>query len=302
MTVSAVAVPIPPNSNMDRAMFVWVGTAGSAGDPISTDAKINSLLSWCTNHGINVLFLDMWGYLGGGNWSTAHYQQMQKVIHYAHASGIRVMALAGNTDWGQNQQWVANNILRPIAQFNALADIGTNDDGCFDGLMLDAEYWTGSYTSADPIGLCDLMNAARRVLNIPVGCFATQWLADSSSAALTITYNGVTQLEGFCLMDNADFVAVACYNNNSTTQINMFSNWFNYASATGSKRNFGLYCGSETGQGLGTQSYWTGSSGALATMETAHTAISSNFLASPNTNMSFRGQCIDPYSSYSQMT
>ena len=103
-------------------------------------------------------------------------------------------------------------------------------------------------------------------------------------------------------MDCADFVAVACYNNTSTTQIAMFQNWFNYASATGEADNLGLFCGSETGQGLGTQSYWTGSPGALATMETAHTAISNAFTAAPNTNCSFRGQCIDPYSSYDQMT
>lgn len=305
MTVSAVAVPVPPNSNLDRAMFVWCGSAGSAGDPLATDAKQQALLNWCASTGVNLLFLDMWGYLGGGNWSTAHVTTMQKFIHFAHASGIRVYALAGNSDWGHNQQWVMNNIIRHIAQYNMLSTaVTTNGGSAFDGFIYDAEYWTVSgYTVDEPMGLCDLMLATKKVLNLPVGCFATQWLADPASAALSFSYNsGPVQLEGLNLMDCADFVAVACYNNQSATQIAMFQNWFNYASQTGSAKNLGLLCGSETGQGLGSQSYWTGASGALAAMESAHTAISQAFTAAPNTNCSFLGQCIDPYSSYSQMT
>ena len=304
MTVSAVAVPTPPNNNLDRAMFVWCGAAGSAGDPLATDVKQQNLLNFCASNGVNVLFLDIWGYLGGGNWSTAHYQSMTKFVHYAHASGIRVMALAGNTDWGQNQQWVMNNIVRHVAQYNALADSAstTNDAAAFDGLMLDVEYWTvPGYSAADPQGLCDLMKACKAILNVPVGCFATQWLADPLSAALSFSYaGGPTQLEGLNLMECADFVAVGCYYNNSAQQIATFQNWFNYASQSG--RNSGLWCGSETGQGLGAQSYWTGSPGAKATMETAHSAISTSFTAAPNTNASFRGQCVDAYASYSLMT
>lgn len=305
MTVSAVAVPVPPNSNLDRAMFVWCGSAGSAGDPLSTDAKMQSLLNWCSSKGVNLLFLDMWGYLGGGNWSVAHVTTMQKFIHFAHLSGIRVYALAGNIDWGQNQQWVMNNIIRHIAAYNMLSvSTTTNGGSAFDGLIFDAEYWTVSgYTTADPIGLCDLMLATKRILALPVGCFATQWLADPASSALSFSYNsGPNQLEGLNLMECADFVAVACYSNNSTTQTSMFQNWYNYASSTGTADNLGLFCGSETASGLGGQSYWTGTTGALATMETAHTAISSAFTATPNTNCSFRGQCVDPYSAYSQMT
>lgn len=305
MTVSAVAIPTPQNSNMDRAMFVWVPQVGGATDPLSSDANMNSVLSWCTNHGVNVIFLDMYQYLGGGNWSTTHAQTYQKFIHFAHASGIRVMALAGNTDWGHNQQWVANNIIRHIAQYQAYCvNNTTNPNGQFDGVMLDVEYWTVTgYTTTEPVGLCDLMLAMKKVLNIPVGCAATQWLADGTSAALTFSYNGgPTQLEGLNLMDCADFVAVMAYYNSSTTQIATFQNWFNYASQTGEADNIGLWCTSLTDSGQGTASYWTGAAGALATMETAHTAISSSFTASPNTNMSFRGQAINDYASYSQMT
>lgn len=314
MTITALsAPPTPPNANADRAMFVWInGAAGNASDPIKNDANIQSLLTFCGNNGVNLVYLDVYPYIGGGNWSPA---QLARAVRYLKASGIRVYALCGNTDWAHNQQWVATNILRKIANYQTIQDgltisgLSGTGGAAFDGLIFDVEYWTvPAYTSVEPIGLCDLMLAAKQYLDIPVGCFATQWLADGTSAALTITYNGLTQLEGLHLMDHADFVAVACYFNNATAQINTFTNWFNYASVTAANRNLGLFCGSETQSGLGTSSYWTGSPGAKAAMETAHTAVSAAFTASPNTNMSFRGQCIDPYSpasptqGYAQMT
>lgn len=301
MAVSAVTIPVPQNSNMDRAMFVWIASVGGANDPLSNDSNMQSLLNFCTNNGVNVLFLDIWVYLGGSNWSTAHAASFQKFIHYAHASGIRVLALAGNTDWGHNQQWVMTNIVKNLAQYQAYcANASTNTCGFFDGVILDAEYWTVSgYTSVEPAGMCDLMRAMRSVLNIPVGFAPTFWLADSTSAALTFTYNGVNQLEGLHLMDNADFCVVQDYYNNSTSQIANFQNWYNYASASG--KNLGLYCASLTDSGAGTSSYWTGAAGAKATMESNHTTISNSF-TSAGTDASFRGQAIEQYSSYKNMT
>lgn len=308
MTVTAVTPPTPPNSNLDRSMFVWCGTAGSAGDPLSTDAKIQSLLNFCASNGINLLYLDIWGYLGGGNWSTAHMQTVQKFVHYAHASGIQVWALAGNTDWQHNQQWVMNNIVRHLVQYQALSNSSstTNIDASFDGVMLDVEYWTvPGYTSAEVVGLIDLVKATKRVLNMPVGCCMSQWQADSTSAALTVTYDGDTALEGLIVSRNVDAVAVMCYSNNAAgtdgaTQIAMLQNWFNDASVTGSDRNHGLWCVSltMTGQPAG-QSY---SGETKAKMEQNHTAISTAFTATPNTNACFRGQGVQDYASYSGMS
>jgi hypothetical protein len=302
MTVTAVTIPTPPNSNLDRAMFVWIPQVGGASDPLSSDTNMQNLLNWCTNNGINVLFLDIWVYLGGGNFSTTHAQTFQKFIHFAHASGIRVLALGGNTDWGHNQQWVMANVVKNIAQYQAYcANNSTNTEGGFDGVILDAEYWTvNGYTSTEPTGMCDLMKAMRSVLQLPVGFAPTQWLTDPLSAALSFTYDGYTGLEGYHLMRHADFCVIQAYSNSATTQTSMLQNWFNYASQSGF--NLGLYCASLTDTGQGSASYWTGSAGAKATMETAHTTISGNFTASPNTNASFRGQAIEQYSSYKNMT
>jgi hypothetical protein len=305
MTVTAVTIPTPPNSNEAYSMFVWINSVGGTTDVLNTDANMQSLLNFCSSNGVNVLFMDIWAYLGGGNFTTAHAQSYQKFIHFAHASGIRVYALAGNNDWQHNQQWVFGNIVKNIAQYNTYcASNATNTFGQFDGVILDAEYWTqaGGYTSTDVIGMCDLIKGMKSALNMPVGFTPTVWLADPTSAALTVTYDGYTGLEGQVLMQVADFCAVQNYYNNSTTQINTFDNWFNFASQTGLGYNFGLYCTSLTDSGFGTQSYYTGSAGAKATMTTAQTAVSTAFTASPNTNACFLGNCVEQYNSYKSMT
>jgi len=305
MTVSAVSIPSPPNGNESYSMFVWVPQVGGSSDPMSSDTNMQNLLNFCSTNGINVLYLDIWVYLGGSNFSTSHAQVFQKFIHYAHASGIRVYALAGNNDWGQNQQWVFGNIVKNIAQYNAYCvNNSTNTFGSFDGVVLDAEYWTqsGGYTSTDVVGMCDLIKAMKTALNLPVGFCPAVWLADPTSAALTVTYDGYTGLEGQALMTVADFCCVQTYYNNSTTQISTFQNWFNFASQTGLGYNFGLYCVSLTDNGFGSQSYWTGVAGAKATLTAAQTAISNAFTGSPNTNAAFRGNCVEQYFSYKQMT
>jgi hypothetical protein len=303
MTVTAVTIPNPPNSNESYSMFVWVPQVGGASDPLGSDANMQSLLNFCSNNGVNALFLDTWVYLGGGNFTTGHAQTFQKFIHFAHASGIRVYALSGNYDWQHNQQWVFGNIVKNVAQYNAYCiNNATYPGGQFDGVILDAEYWTqpGGYTAADVTGMCDLIKAMKSALHLPVGFCPADWQANPLSAALTVTYDGYTGLEGEVIATVADFCAVQTYYNNSTTQIGAFQYWFNFASTSGF--NLGLYCVSLTDSGFGSQSYWTGSAGAKATLTAAETAISNAFTASPNTNAAFRGNCVETYASYKQMT
>jgi hypothetical protein len=145
----------------------------------------------------------------------------------------------------------------------------------------------------------------KRVLNLPVGCCMSQWQADPASAALTVTYNGDSDLEGHIVARNVDAVAVMCYSNNNAgtdgaVQIAMFQHWFDDASLAGADRNNGLWCCSltMTGQPAG-QSY---AGETKAKMEQNHTAISAAFTAAPNTNAAFRGQGIQDYASYSGMS
>lgn len=305
MTITPVSPPTPPNGDLERALYVWIPTVGGTYDPMGSSTAMQNFLNFCSTNGVNTVFLDMWLYLGGSNWTSAHATTVQEFLHYCSESGIRVMALAGNTNWGVDQQWVAEDILLPIRNLNLMAQSNTTypSEG-FKGLQYDVEYWTVSGYSAavSGSGLCDLMNASRKYLNIPVGCYADNYLANTSSNAQTYTYNGVTQIEGLQLVANADFVAVACYYDLASYQEPDLQPWFNYASQAGLALNKGLYCGSLTDSGYGSESYYTGASGAKATMEAQHTLISNFFTASPNTNMTFLGQSIEQYSSYDTMT
>jgi hypothetical protein len=195
------------------------------------------------------------------------------------------------------------NIVKNLAQYNSMANDTTtsNDGGKFDGVMLDVEYWTvGGYDAQVQVpAFCDFMASMRKVLDIPVGCFASQWqILDGSGQS--VTYKSKTALEGVHLMDNSDFVCVACYSNNNNgtdgaVQITMFQPWYDYAKAEG--RNFGLWCGSET---IGPASGQTYYGKTKTVMEQNHTAISNAFRST--TNAAFRGQAVHDYKNYSAMS
>jgi hypothetical protein len=275
-------------------MFCWL----SEGDFIATDTAQQNLLNFCGTNGINTLFLDFYNYLGAANWTSTKVTRVKQFIAVAHASGIRVYALCGNADWGTNQSWVLRNVIRRLEDFNLIADTGSsNASSGFDGIMFDVEYWTvGGYNASIEVpALCDLMRAVRRATHLPVGLFATQWL--TSSGAQTVTYNGVTQEEGYHLMDNADFTAVACYSNNNggtdgAVQISQFQPWYDYAEDE--TRNYGLYCTSSTDVGLPLGLSYAGST--KSGMEQNHTTISNQFSASADSV--FLGQAINAYGTY----
>src|SRR5882672_8489428 len=151
--------PVPANGDPHRAMWMWVTNQASQ-DPLDTDTDQQAVMTHCNSVGCNVLFLDMWQYLGGSNWTNTKRDRVLQFLDLAHRSGIKVYAMAGNTDWGNNQQWVMKNIVEPIMALNAIAASPSKQ---FDGIVLDVEYWTD--TNLSPAvhcpGLCDLMTAIR---------------------------------------------------------------------------------------------------------------------------------------------
>jgi hypothetical protein len=296
--------PVPPNSCNSYAMFCWEGQT----DYLSTTAAQQNLITYCGNNNVNTLFLDFYSYLGGANWTSAHVASFQTLLSAAHASGIRCFALSGSPNWGTDQQWVQANIIRPIQAFNMLGmaeSTAAKTGAYFDGFMFDIEYWTvGGYSAQTQVPpLMDLFRNIQLWTGLPVGAVATQWLASTTTGGQSVTYQGVTQAEGLFFVTNTNFLAVACYNNTSTTQISMLQPWVSFAAPSGGGFNQGLLCTSLTDSGQPTgESYWTGAAGAKATMNTSLAAVASNFLPSNATNSVFLGNAIEDYSSYSQMT
>jgi len=296
-----VTRPNPPNNNLARAVYVWV-TATASQDPLDTDSDQQNLVNFCGTNGVNVLFLDIWLYLGGANWTAAKASRVRQFLDLAHRSGIRVYALCGAPDWGTNHAWVMNAIVEPLIAFNAM---GTQQSHQFDGVCLDVEYWMdeATYPPATNLpGLCDLARAikARSDGELAVGCFAGFFLCDGARSP--IDYNGKLQQEGFHMMDTFDFVSVGTYrdhaNDNGTDgpgQKTLFQPWYDYASSQG--KNLGLYCGSETISI--TPAYITYQGATKAAMEAEHTIISAAF-TSP-TNSSFIGQAVHSYDGWKVM-
>ena len=91
--------PQPPSGVPHRAMFFWSGAVDNE-DPFDTDSEVNSLISFLDelNVGCNTIFLDIWRYLGGSNWTNAHRNRLYTVLDGLKRSGCRVYALAGNVD------------------------------------------------------------------------------------------------------------------------------------------------------------------------------------------------------------
>lgn len=301
MTTTPVTPPIPPNNNYARSVFVWGGT-----DEITSDTNKQNLLNWCRDRGINVVFLDIWRFLGGSNWTTAHKDDVAEFVDAAHKSGIMVYALAGNVDWAINQAWVAKNIVQPIAKYQAMHNTSF-PKSLFDGVVFDVEYWTDEVTyppSTNLPGLCDLVRATRTKLDIPVGVFATYYLKDNTGTRSSITYNGKSAQDGEHLMDSCDFVVVGAYRNTANTntgngqpgQIQIFQAWYDYAKQVG--KNYLLYCGLETNNV--SPSYITYYSLTRSYMEGEQTTISNQFQVT--TDSVFLGAAIDDYLGHKAMS
>ena len=311
MTVNTVTPPQPANADPERAVFVYLSP-----DPLGTDANMQGLLNFCSNQGINLVFMDMYAYLGGANWTSTHLTRMQLFIQTAHQSGIRVMFYAGNTTWGESSvySWVLANIIQKIQKYQAVA---TSPYQLADGLILDVEYWTDNTQTASVScpGLCDLMNIARQICQMPgaadfkVGCFAAFYLKDSSGSRATFTYQGKTAQDGEFLMDNSDFVVVGDYRNHANDNgtdgpgINtLHTPWHTYATSAFSwaplMSKCKLYVGVETQNVSPAYSTFYGMT--KAAMETELTTVSNTFKTSGNRD--YYGVCVDCYSSWNAMS
>lgn len=297
-------LPTPQNSNFARAMYHWVAAGG-----LDNDTTVNTLITFCGNHGVNHLFLDIWQYLGGGNYTEAKATRMRAVLDVLHKSGIKVFALCGNVDWAANQAWVMNNIVRKLNNFN---NKSVDASQRFDGILLDVEYWTD--TNLDQAvhcaGLCDLIKAVRRNLGRgqQVGVFTGFFLKDNlpigdPNRRQDITYNGKTAQDGEHLMDVADFVSVGTYRdtanfnsgNGQPGQIELFQPWYDYASISG--KNLGLFAGTETINIA--PSYITYSGQTKTVMEGEHTLISNAFQVTGDSV--FMGQAVHSYDGWRVM-
>lgn len=293
--------PLPPNSNLARALWAWV-TATASQDPLDTDADQQALLNFCGAVGANVVFLDIWRYLGGGNWTSAKVARVKLFLDAAKRSGIRVYAVAGDLGWGALHAWVGRNITKAFLDYQAMC---TKTSEQFAGICLDVEYWAdeNAYPAAVHLpGLCDLVKAMKRETGLPVGVFAGFFLKDSSGARAPVDYAGKSAQDGEHLMDACDFVVVGAYRNHAADngqdgpgQISLLQPWLEYA--TGQGQRVGIYAGAETTNQ--TPAYITYFGKTKAQMEAELTLVSNQLQV--ETDSAFVGVAVHSYDGWKAM-
>jgi len=202
----------PHNYDLNRAMFVWNKNL------VDESAEMDSLVAFCKNEDINCILLNMYNWLGFTNWDTSNVDNLQLLIRELKNEGIKVYAMAGNSDWGINQKWVKKNIITPIQMFNKI-----HPEEAFDGFLYDVEYFTLS-----PLpdlheyipSFCKLIETTKMQLQIPVGCWIPWWsMSDGQDSPFDekIEYDGLLGYHGEHLLKTVDEAFIGSYSNVAET-------------------------------------------------------------------------------------
>ncbi len=271
-----------------RSLFVWV-TANATQDPLNSNVKQDALLATCVARNIQVIYLDMYNYLGSSNGSPEKTLAVQRFIGQAYINGISVYALAGNTDWTipATQGWVATNITQKIVDYNT-ASLPSQR---FKGFLLDVEYWLDlGQNSTDAIaGYATLVGDMQVALGLPIGCFAAAWLKDNVNSLPSVLYNVKTAQDGEHIMDFADFTVVGSYRDTAIAAIDLITAWNDYAILA----NRAIYAAAETSDVA--PSYITFFGRTLTYMSAQLALIDVAF----SSNSQYKGIAIHDYDNYS---
>ncbi len=232
--------PSPPRSHITtpdkyKALFVW--HFNDTDNVLTLASYQNELITTCRNGGFNLVFLGVEPFLSPMYRNSSTIWGVQNLVAKLHNAGLQVYALMGQggpygdgyarspVGYGTNKQWTITNIIKPIADYNATAPANSR----FTGFLMDNEYYnTGTYSSQEPIGTCDLLKTARTMLpGLKIG-HTPNWLLTDPNIAMTVTYDGYSKLEGFHILDQCDFVVVQTYRDGYTLQVPRFDPWFEY--------------------------------------------------------------------------
>lgn len=285
--------PVPPNGNAHRAMWLWTKAT------FDSNTEQQNIVDFCGSVGCDTIFVDAYGWIGNASWDLVKLRQFIKLCH---DSGIKAFASWGNVDWGTNQAWVQQHIVRRYEAYQAVA----SDQEQFDGIIFDVEYWTneGTYPPSTNLpGLLELVKSVKR-RGITCGLFASFYLKDNSGSRATVSYAGKDAQDGEHMMDVADFIVVGTYRNHAADggsesgpgQDSLFQPWHDYATTQGVSCD--LYVGSETTNVSPAYITYYGSS--KSAMEAEHTTTSSAFTGSAES--AFVGHAVHDYAGWNALS
>ena len=212
----AVTLRPPPDGDAIRAMWLYASSIFDGA------ASSQAVLDFCAREGVNRINCDAYTVWALG--TSTQKAHLRTFIATAHASGIRMEAVLGDTNWHNNKGIVRLRIGQVLALHNATPGDTTDD---FDSIHFDAEFWLdSSWTSATTEALRqdvarnyldNVLVTARNYLNTN-GAEAVDTAADLSAHTDTsgflpspMLYNGVTQYFLRHVLDHTDDVVLMSY-------------------------------------------------------------------------------------------
>lgn len=226
--------PTPDGDNI-RAIWLYSGTIFNTA-PTSQD-----VLDFCAREGINRIYCGAYGIWALG--TSGQKDNLRTFVAVAHASGIRVEALCGDTAWQNNPALVRTRIDQILALHNATP--GTTEDD-FDAIHFDCEFWidaswgaAGTEAGRQQIArnyLDNVLVNARTHLDshggaaIDIAVDLSTHFNSSSMLPSSMLYNGVTQYFVEHVLDHTDDVVFMSYYDNVSSLLNTTSHELDWAS------------------------------------------------------------------------
>ncbi len=268
-----------------RAMWVWDQA------DIATAAKRNELIGFSLTKGVNLL------YLYTGNALVTYPDRYRALIALAHANGIRIEALDGQSDWvrSANHGYPLERI-RQVMNYNGASAANER----FDGIHHDNEPYTlpDWETNKQSLGY-DYVELARK----SVGLLRSSGSPMTYSGdipfwyeTVTVTYAGTAKELYKHILDAMDYVTIMDYRDYAEGADGIIQNGANeiaYGSTLGKK----VVLGVETYDVPGNPEFVTFYQEGEAYMNAELAKVNAHYAASP----SYAGHAVHYYSTYKTM-
>ncbi|HRX84862.1 MAG TPA: hypothetical protein P5572_07580 [Phycisphaerae bacterium] len=214
--LTPVTLHAPPDGDAVRAFWMY------AGANFDTSSSAQPILDFCAREGVNRIYCGAYSVWQNG--TATQKNNLRAFLTAAHASGIRVEALMGDTNWQFDDQKVRTKIDQMLTLHAATPGNQTDD---FDAVHFDVEFWIddawgAAATEADrrqiAIDYLDnvLVNArthldAQGESDMEVAVDLSAHLENSDKLPTPFLYNGTTQSFLGHVLDRADDVVIMSY-------------------------------------------------------------------------------------------
>jgi hypothetical protein len=286
------AFAVTPSANTIKGMWVWNYSTAVA----TLEARSN-LIDFAKTNNVNLL------YVNTGVVLPQYPKEFSALIEQAHANGIQVYALDGDSSWALTANHsIALNRIQEVFDFNKAYPNTT-----FDGIQHDIEPYLLPEWTTDQNGTANqflqlLQESQDKIKNSGTGIQFTVCIPfwyDEANPPLTVTYNGISKPLDYHILDIADSVVVMDYRDsagnttaNQDGQIDHGKQEVAYAASIGKKAIIGAETMRPDGNGI--PDYVTYFDNGKAYMNAELQKVTDSFGSSPG----FGGIAIHHYDSY----